>query len=339
MLRDYPPERTARRPRVIRGKRLRYAAVLVDFENIYFTLAEASDQESDDQSVDVQALDDGVELLSNLRNRLRHRFNAVMAIGRSYADYDRIGGDAQSQLQLLAFEPRFMLGNENKRSSSDILLSIDAVELLHTRPEIDLFVIVAGDRDYLPVVRRLREHLKRVILVGFEKSTSGDLRQVVGEENFFSAERLLPSSATPYSDTAESNETTPQHDAAFSGHGDGDSHDEEDDSDDMDLHGDGGGDTMVQVAEGDLKMCMEELLNAFYQYGGRKVWLTPFLRLLNDRFPYLDNRGRKKMVEGLQARGAIRIEKIDGDPYPYSVVEINWEDNWVMSMDEGRGNA
>ena len=84
---------------------------------------------------------------------------------------------------------------------------------------------------------------------------------------------------------------------------------------------------------------MEELLNAYYQYGERKVWLTPFLRMLNDRFPYLDNRGRKRMVEDLQAKGAISIEKIEGDPYPYSVVEINWDDAWVQSLDEGRGNT
>ena len=92
------------------------------------------------------------------------------------------------------------------------------------------------------------------------------------------------------------------------------------------------------ATEEDLKRCMEELLAAYYQYGERKVWLTPFLRMLNDRFPYLDNRGRKRLVEDLQARSAISIEKIEGDPYPYSVIEINWEDDWVRGMDEARGN-
>jgi hypothetical protein len=69
------------------------------------------------------------------------------------------------------------------------------------------------------------------------------------------------------------------------------------------------------------------------------VWLTPFLRILNDKFPYLDNRGRKRLVEDLQARRAIRIEKVEGDPYPYSVIEINWESQWVQQLDEARGNA
>ena len=88
-----------------------------------------------------------------------------------------------------------------------------------------------------------------------------------------------------------------------------------------------------------LEVCMEELLGAYYQYGGNTVWLTPFLRMLNERFPYLYNRGRKRLVEDLQARQAIRIEKVEGDPYPYSVVEINWDSDWVASLDEARGNA
>jgi hypothetical protein len=33
--------------------------------------------------------------------------------------------------------------------------------------------------------------MKRVVLVGFERVTSGDLRQIVGEENFIPVESLL----------------------------------------------------------------------------------------------------------------------------------------------------
>jgi uncharacterized LabA/DUF88 family protein len=298
---------------MVRKKRTRYAAVLVDFENVYNTLAEEAETSGDDHLGDMQALDDAVEVLSALRDHLRSKYHSVMAIGRSYADFDRIGGDAQTQLQLLAFEPRFMLG-ANRKSSADILLSIDAVEMLHTRPELDMFVIVGGGRDYLPVVRRLREHLKRVLLVGFEKSTSGDLRQVVGEENFISAETLLPeltgSEPRPGPDGDRNGDDTDGPET------DDPPHDEE---------------TLTTV--------MEELLTAYYQYGGKTVWLTPFLRLLNDRFPYLDNRGRKRLVEDLQARNAIQIEKVDGDPYPYSVIEINWDDAWVQGLDEARGNS
>lgn len=318
MLKEYSNDRL-RRPRAVRNKRLRYCAVLVDYENIYSTLAtETFDGEAMDDQVDEQAMDDAVEILSNLRGRLREKYNGIMAIGRSYADFDRLGGDAMTQLQLLAFEPRFMIATRQK-SSADILLSIDAIEMLHTRPELDMFVIVGGERDYLPVVRRIREHLKRVVLVGFDRSTSGDLRQVVGEENFINAESLLPEMGPPARDGERpAVRAEYPHDGAEAPARDG---------------ADGPPST-----EDDLRLCMEELLSAYYQYGERKVWLTPFLRMLNDRFPYLDNRGRKRLVEDLQAQGAIRIDKIEGDPYPYSVVEINWEDAWVRGLDEARGN-
>jgi len=321
MLRDSSSERAIRRSRLIRHKRTRYGAVLVDFENIYYNLAQEPTK-SEEQGPDMEALDDAVEILSYLRDRVRDHYHCVMSIGRSYGDFDRIGGDAQSQLQLLAFEPRFTLGAKQD-SAAKILLAVDAMEMLYSRAELEMFVIVGGDRDYLPVVRRLREHMKRVILVGFERATSGDLRQIVGEENFIPVESLLrelgePVEANNGRGTAYSSET----------------------------HEAGEGEVAPRVDVGDtpsdeqhLELCMSELLTAYYQFGGRTVWLTPFLRLLNERFPYLDNRGRKRLVEDLQARSAIRIEKVEGDPYPYSVVEINWEDPWVQRMDEARGNA
>jgi len=320
MLRDPSPDRPLRRPRLLRHNRTRHGAVLVDFENMYDSMAHESEK-PEDQGTDIDALDEAVEILSVLRDRLREHYHCVMTIGRSYADFDRIGGDAQTQLQLLAFEPRFTLGAKRDRSAK-ILLAIDAMEMLHSRPELEMFIIVGGDRDYLPVVRRLREFMKRVILVGFERSTSGDLRQIVGEENFISAESLLRELGEPveagngrYTPGAV-NEAVEQEEAPRS----------EPVSD-------------LPADEGQLEMCMSELLNAYYQFGGRTVWLTPFLRLLNEKFPYLDNRGRKRLVEDLQARTAIRIDKVEGDPYPYSVVEINWENPWVQSMDEARGNA
>ena len=323
MLRDSSSERVLRRSRLMRHKRTRYGAVLVDFENIYYNLAQEATPKSEEQGTDMEALDDAVEILSYLRDRVRDHYHCVMSIGRSYGDFDRIGGDAQSQLQLLAFEPRFTLGAKQD-SAAKILLAVDAMEMLYSRSELDMFVIVGGDRDYLPVVRRLREHMKRVILVGFERSTSGDLRQIVGEENFIPVESLLRELGEPV-------ETNNGRGSTYASPEGGESSEI-------------GGAPRVDVGdtpsdEQHLELCMSELLTAYYQFGGRTVWLTPFLRLLNERFPYLDNRGRKRLVEDLQARNAIRIEKVEGDPYPYSVVEINWEDPWVQRMDEARGNS
>lgn len=176
---DRGPTRTAR-----------YSGVFVDFENLYYTLLELHDRDPE------RALADAMDILTGLRSRLREEHGCEMAIGRSYGDFDRLEGDAQGHLQLLGFEPRFMLATPHK-GSSDLLLSIDAVEMLLTRPQLETFVIVGGDRDYLPIVRRIREHMKRVLLVGFRRGTSGDLRQVVGEENFIPADTLLSGRPRP----------------------------------------------------------------------------------------------------------------------------------------------
>jgi hypothetical protein len=208
-----------------------------------------------------------------------------------------------------------------------MLLAIDAVDILHHRPELDLVVLVGGDRDFLPLVRHLRERLKRVVLVGFKEEAGSDLKKLVGDENFLAGEYLLPDAESSPESVHERRVYAPSYVR----------------SEDREPRPPRAETEALPEAppstEEDLKRCMEELLAAFYQYGERKVWLTPFLRMLNERFPYLDNRGRKRLVEDLQARGAISIEKIEGDPYPYSVIEINWEDVWVRGMDEGRGNT
>lgn len=274
-----------------RGSRgpVRYSGVFVDFENLYYTVLDLHDGDPE------RALADAMDILTALRSRLREEFGCEMAIGRSYGDFDRLEGDAQGHLQLLGFEPRFMLATPHK-GSSDLLLSIDAIEMLLTRPQLDTFVIVGGDRDYLPIVRRIREHMKRVLLVGFRRGTSGDLRQVVGEENFLPAEALLTSRGARPRRPEPPGELGP------------DPVDEE--------------------------RCLRLVMKADRQYRGRGIWMTPFLRELNDRFPYLDNRGRKRLLERLQERGAIRIEKIDGDPHPYSVIQIDWDNPWVAEFDE-----
>jgi len=74
-------------------------------ENIYRSLADPAARPTRRASMTMRS-DDCVEILSTLRERLRRNYNTIMAIGRSYADFSRLGGDAQTQLQLLAFEPR-----------------------------------------------------------------------------------------------------------------------------------------------------------------------------------------------------------------------------------------
>ena len=72
------------------------------------------------------------------------------------------------------------------KNATDISIVVDAMELLQ-RDLYDTFVIVAGDSDYTPLVHKLKEYCKDVIIVG-KKNTVMALRRACTE--FISFENL-----------------------------------------------------------------------------------------------------------------------------------------------------
>ena len=46
---------------------------------------------------------------------------------------------------------------------ADMQITVDAIELVYTQPDIDTFLIASMDRDFIPLVKRLRSHGKTTI--------------------------------------------------------------------------------------------------------------------------------------------------------------------------------
>lgn len=65
-------------------------------------------------------------------------------------------------------------GFENKKGN-DIKLAIDAIETMFSLPHIDVFVLVTGDADFVPLVKKLRIYGKEVIVVSRSKNTSKEM--------------------------------------------------------------------------------------------------------------------------------------------------------------------
>jgi len=63
------------------------------------------------------------------------------------------------------------LGSSGK-NGSDIKMSIDAFELATSNPNVNYFALVTGDSDFLPLIQKLREKGKYVIIISAEKSAS-----------------------------------------------------------------------------------------------------------------------------------------------------------------------
>ena len=103
-------------------------------------------------------------------------------IKQAFADWGAFPG-IKKELQRMGIRIVDVLSTSYK-NSADIELSLSVLETIITRPEIEDIVIFAGDRDYMPIALRSRERGRSLFFVGFEKSLSGDIKSLVGKNNY-----------------------------------------------------------------------------------------------------------------------------------------------------------
>ncbi|MEZ5988490.1 MAG: NYN domain-containing protein [Planctomycetota bacterium] len=308
------------------GKRA--AAVFVDFDNLYFGVR--NNRFGKGRSED--ALERTFELLDALRAQLREE-GCTMLVGRAYSAFDDYpGSEAAHDLALRGFDPQYVLQNRGK-NSADLQLSIDLLEVLLGRDDIRRFVVVGGDRDFIPISVKVLERGAELLIVALPESTSGDLLQRVGQECYVDAATLcelppilpedqrgagtVPRRIEPLRPAAdqEAGEDAPaQGGARVLGH-----------VDPSRLW------TSLPDVEAlspaRLERCMELLEDLWVHYrekhGRSEVWLSPFLkREMADQFPELTHPQRRNLINRLKEQGRIRVEERESEtgPHPYSVV-------------------
>jgi len=129
------------------------AALLIDFDNV--TMGIRSD------------------LAAELRSLLGSEIiKGKVAVQRAYADWRRypqyIVPLAESSIDMI-MAPAY---GSSKKNATDIRLSVDAMELVFTRPEIGTYILLSGDSDFASLVTKLKEYGKYVIGVGIRESSS-----------------------------------------------------------------------------------------------------------------------------------------------------------------------
>ena len=150
------------------------AGLYIDFENIYFLLRNEPFHLLEDE-----ALSATMDLLVKLRARFNEE-NLDLIIERAYADWENIP-NAQRPLQISGVLPRYV-DSRKEKSSADIELSLDMMQQLLIKEGLRHFILVGGDRDYLPILRRVKEHKRHLIVASFSHSYSGDVAEFV--ENY-----------------------------------------------------------------------------------------------------------------------------------------------------------
>ena len=321
-----------------------YAAVFIDFENVYYFLKNHFHDPPD--------LNDYVlDIVRSLREQLGVR-GLDCLISYAYADFERLATAPQGALYLMGVSTRNVLGTDHK-NAADMQLCIDALEVMYTRPEIGTFVLVAGDRDYIPVLQHLRRQARQVLVAGFRESVSGDLLQNIGAEQFIDARTLLSAErvadlekrrtdrARPHSRpgpaapaTREPVEASPKA-AAASASGAKPARASRPAEEVVDF---APSRPLTDDAERrTLAVMLSEFakLEAKQQRRVTELWLGPFMRLLTDELPELTDFERRDQLNKLRDAGAIRIEKREGEPHPFSVIVVNYQHPDAQEMRPG----
>ena len=298
-----------------------YAAVFMDFENIYYFLKSALGSPAD-------ASDHVVNMIREIKKHLAETRSEECIVMHAYADFERIETSPQGPLYLAGVETHNVLGTEHK-NAADMKLCIDALDTMYVRREIATFVLVAGDRDYIPVIQHLKKHAKTVLAIGFAGNMSGDLLQNVGEESFLDASGFLPATVRDQirryeqhrTEELRAKSTTPAQPKAPTPNG---------------------ATVKPQVLTFSHVMplkneqeidALDILLRDFGHHS--EVWVSPFLNTLRKEFASLAEFERKALISSLAAAGAVRVEQREGEPYPYSVLVVNWNHPDVRDRNPG----
>ena len=258
------------------------AAILIDYENLCRLLSHRRTGRSTAESV--SAIVDG------LRRHLTDDCHAQPVRALAYADFGTVEGGLQTQQRLCGqdVEPRFVPSSQP--NAAELQLCIDAAEMIHLRPDLQMVVVLTGDRAYLPLLQQLRRYGRRVLLVALEAPAALAAHH---RDLFLDAAALLDASAPPPAPThapGDSAEPLPP-----------------------------GPGLLTEIDDPILLQTIEIIEEYFGQYD--EVYLTPLLRKLSE---ILDEQEHdpKTLVSDLEKTGAVRLEKRRGFPYDYTVLIV-----------------
>jgi len=156
-------------------------AIFIDWENIYIsTVTEYKAKPN----------------VSAILEKSREYGRIVSAT--AYADWTE--GDfrqAPPTLYSNGISPRYISaryfpgGKASKRrtNSIDVMLAVECSDFLHNHPQVDTYVLVTGDGDFIPLVSLLRSQGKTVVVIGVSEATSYHL--IESADHFISYASLL----------------------------------------------------------------------------------------------------------------------------------------------------
>jgi uncharacterized LabA/DUF88 family protein len=140
---------------------------------------------------DMENISSGFDLNKGIEPVIDYfKYYGKVLLAKAYGDWDVLKS-FKHEFQNLGIQmcefPKKRGSDETAKykNGADIQITIDILELALVNPNIDTFVISSGDTDFLPLIVKLRELNKRVILLGIPEITGKKLIKNVDEVIFF----------------------------------------------------------------------------------------------------------------------------------------------------------
>jgi len=161
--------------------------IFVDYENIHHSLRTQYNRVPKPDVLAQSIVDKVRELVPNDH----------IAIASAYADWEAFEATGiQSGLKKYGIDPKYVLGKHSKtgkvlKNATDISMALDIYESVYEKSEIETFIIVSGDRDYLDLIIRLKRKRKHVFVFAVFKTTTHELFHYIPKEHFVALEDIL----------------------------------------------------------------------------------------------------------------------------------------------------
>ncbi len=127
--------------------------------------------------------------LSRLISRVREE--GVILMSKSYADWSREPCLAYvAQFHAQGIEMIEAYADEKRKNTADMLITTDALEHCYSEYSADVYALVSGDRDFVPLVQALHRRGKIVLCIGITTRTSSSLRRI--SDIFIDYYNLIP---------------------------------------------------------------------------------------------------------------------------------------------------
>lgn len=269
--------------------------MFIDYDNLYSILkAQSGTNRSTREFAE--------EIFEEVCRYLEEGDDVPTILNRAYGRFgqlpDEEAAEVTSALHRQGIEP-IHVPDAMQDNTAEIQLTMDLVQFLSARPDVQTLVIVTGNRPYLPLVRRIREQGHRPLVAAVNPPQTSDAPSFAEDNQYLDARNLL---------SQESRESllanAPESGAAYTqAHG-----------------GSSPPPQQYQRITNDVaRRALEITEEHFGQYD--EVYLTPLLRKLSDILG--PDHDPKSLVSELEAAGAARLEKRNGYPYNYTVLITN----------------